>query len=74
VDKNHKAFSTIRMLTDNTLHSASSAATFPFVQSMTVLCNNTQYNPWLSSFQNLCSPQWFILANACISAYKKKNI
>jgi hypothetical protein len=35
------------MLTDNALYSASSAAIRPFVQSMTVLYNNTRYIPWL---------------------------
>jgi len=44
----HKAFSIITMLTDSTLYSAPSDATLPFVQSMTVLYNNTQYIPWLS--------------------------
>lgn len=48
VDMDHKALSTIRMLTDSTLYSASSAATLPFVHSMTVLYNYTQYIPWLS--------------------------
>lgn len=73
VDKDHKASSTIRTLTDNALHSASSPAKLPFVQSMTVLYN-IQYIPWLSLFETLCSPQWFIWANACMSAYKKKNM
>ena len=48
MDMDHKAFSIVRMLTDSTLYSASSTTTFPFVQSMTVLYNNTQYNPCLS--------------------------
>jgi hypothetical protein len=55
VDKDHKAFSTTRTLTDNTLYSASSPATLPSVQSMTVLYDNTQYIPWLNLFENLCS-------------------
>lgn len=57
----HKAFSATRRTQPPTaINSRSSGATFPFVQSMTALYNNTKHFPQTSLSENMCSPQWFI--------------